>query len=598
MERTADILDLAESRSPGRTGREEKREQYSEPFGSGKVVVRRGEHSRRSASGDNFSVEGYRSRTRPIVADASPEERLSDAIRLASRTFRASRRKYIIRRAYVLMTLPVLLLNFAVLGSDYLMASSWFGTQGTPSPTPPPKTATEYPRDSQLDLNVPDRANSSQVSSVATSPNDSSLMIGAFSSAASARAEFVWSHNGGRTWKVSKVPLSIPRSMVSEPQVVFGGVTPYLLFLSRDTLGGPASSVWLATSRDAGVSFGAPLKIADGVSYQPRIAAAGNSVYVGWLSSVQPVGVGTSERASALRVRTSRDRGRTFLPTVEVAEVKADSNWSSSLLSGAGGAVYFLFEGSRPDPFQNRGVLPLSGAGAPAEAAVMLTRSLDGGATFLPPMVLDTGPITGPRRALQAPASASLSISQRTGELYLVSSTSQSGGGVFFRRSEDKGVTWSLPVQVGPAPGVSSGDGFRPHVSVAPNGRVDVLYVGVDGSRDDPATFGAIAHSVDGGRQWAGGGTFEIATSVCQVDESGKATDFMRSAIKATSTPAATILTYQDRGSGDDPDVEDDFVIRYVPVDSAKSNGGLQGEGDVTRLGGSSTSRACPARAR
>jgi len=81
---------------------------------------------------------------------------------------------------------------------------------------------------------------------------------------------------------------------------------------------------------------------------------------------------------------------------------------------------------------------------------------------------------------------------------------------VMFSRSTDGGVTWSAPVRVNDDPGTNAWQWFGT-MSVAPNGRIDVIWLD---TRDNPGTYLSslyYAYSLDGGATWSSNERLSLA---------------------------------------------------------------------------------------
>jgi hypothetical protein len=89
--------------------------------------------------------------------------------------------------------------------------------------------------------------------------------------------------------------------------------------------------------------------------------------------------------------------------------------------------------------------------------------------------------------------------------VYVLSSVDPSGTDpldVYFIRSTDRGLSWSSPVRVNDDPGTSAWQWFGT-MSVAPNGRIDVVWLD---TRDNPGTYLSSLYysfSVDNGQTWS-----------------------------------------------------------------------------------------------
>lgn len=92
------------------------------------------------------------------------------------------------------------------------------------------------------------------------------------------------------------------------------------------------------------------------------------------------------------------------------------------------------------------------------------------------------------------------------GNIYLLCSVSRNSNpdplDIMFSRSTNGGVSWSSPYKVNDDPGTSAYQWFGT-MSVAPNGRIDVVWLD---TRDNPGTFLSAlyyAYSLDGGITWS-----------------------------------------------------------------------------------------------
>ena len=92
------------------------------------------------------------------------------------------------------------------------------------------------------------------------------------------------------------------------------------------------------------------------------------------------------------------------------------------------------------------------------------------------------------------------------GNVYLLCSVQRNSTSdpldVMFAKSTDGGVTWSTPMKVNDDPGTSAYQWFGT-MSVAPNGRIDVIWLD---TRDNPGTYLSAlyySNSKDGGETWS-----------------------------------------------------------------------------------------------
>ena len=123
---------------------------------------------------------------------------------------------------------------------------------------------------------------------------------------------------------------------------------------------------------------------------------------------------------------------------------------------------------------------------------LLLAKSTDNGATFTS-AVIDRQSRLGDRYD-----PAKLAFDPRSNAIYVVYTDARTGQQqVIFRKSTDKGVTWSDPTGIAPTQqATSTGSSRTPSISVAPNGRIDIVYYRTPAANTDNVFWAA---SVDGG---------------------------------------------------------------------------------------------------
>jgi putative cell wall-binding protein len=324
----------------------------------------------------------------------------------------------------------------------------------------------------------------------------------------SGQCDFHVSYDGGKTWKGDH--LTVPSDFADPPcrtfdsggyahfnkSVVFGtGQNVYTTFASHrgaqqrpesNVVAGEGDSVIVNRSTDGGKTFergvvaipGAtdsrPFIIRPGIAVQPR--PQGDRLYVvGWYV-VNPPGMGASGGAGDRRavVATSDDGGKTWSPPVEAQAPDEKVREIAPPVVSPDGSVYIAWR-NRDDP-------------ATAPHPIEVAKSTDGGATWTRTPLGDVGPAP---TNIPAPAGSSgyprMAVDPRTGALYVVYVGFNFGDlDVIFQRSTDGGATWSQPLRVNDDP---KGIGVRqltPQVFVAPNGRVDVIWIDTRTSYPSP----------------------------------------------------------------------------------------------------------------
>jgi hypothetical protein len=145
----------------------------------------------------------------------------------------------------------------------------------------------------------------------------------------------------------------------------------------------------------------------------------------------------------------SDDGGETFSPPVEVSPPPGGNSPSQAALAGDG-SVSILFL-RRPEA---------------GDVDLVLARSTDGGRTFQT-SVIGSEPGIGIQYD-----SAKLVVDPASGAFLTAFSVERADNpSVYFRRSTDGGRTWSPPLLVN-----RRGNSFSPSLSVAPGGRIDLVY--------------------------------------------------------------------------------------------------------------------------
>src|SRR5439155_2076411 len=141
---------------------------------------------------------------------------------------------------------------------------------------------------------------------------------------------------------------------------------------------------------------------------------------------------------------------------------------------------------------------------------VVAWRSTDGGATFGSTVVVAGGLVVPQRVVIDlapGPAFAADPTHHRLYAAWDAGTQAATGAGrdVFLARSDDGGVTWRGPTRLEPRPESQ----FLPAVgvTVAPSGRVDMVFY--DRSRDP----GDVLAQVVVASSWDGGGTFTTAVA-------------------------------------------------------------------------------------
>ncbi|HSH58113.1 MAG TPA: sialidase family protein [Acidimicrobiales bacterium] len=371
--------------------------------------------------------------------------------------------------------------------------------------------------------------------------------------------------NGGREWRdgVFELPPGF-----RECRLDLGGFIPmgnvafapsgrvYAVFTSAPptdpSRASDPESVLVAVSNDGGRTF-QPATVAvaggfNGLSFsRPQLTAtsgpsgADQLLLSSWGCQLRRPGQpGRCNKAVFAR---SLDDGKTFATPVLVGE-PVGANSPSRAALGADGTVYMLF------------LRRFEGADTELHAA----RSSDGGATFSS-TVVERQPVIGGTFLTVPYDSPKLATSPDGRALYTVYSHQREGNNqVFFRRSMDGGATWDPPVRLNKN---TVGSYFDPNLSVAPTGRIDVVFYNRTAENLDIVLW---AHSTDGGARFGNDRRVNhldraINRRIGYWDE---VFDFYTPAVASTADSA--VVVWSDTRHGDaDTDTQETFMRRFKP---------------------------------
>jgi hypothetical protein len=301
------------------------------------------------------------------------------------------------------------------------------------------------------------------------------------------------SRDSGRTWRsgilpgltaASKPPGPAPRA--SDPAVAYDAAHSTWL-VSTLVLGFDFTALGISRSAD-GVAWNAPVLAATFTSSQ----LAYDKEWVGCdNTSTSPYAgscylVYTDEVAARIASQVSHDGGATWsAPVTVTSQFGVDAEGALPVIQPSGALTVVLDAG---------------------DSGIYSVRSLDGGATFGPPVGVSA--ITeAPRPFLRAPPLPAAAV-DASGRIYVawadcVFRPGCTGNTIVLSTSTD-GATWSAPTRV---PGTGF-DSFVPGITADPakNGRISIVtYVRSSGSCAVAAcTFGvSVTESKDGGAHWS-----------------------------------------------------------------------------------------------
>jgi hypothetical protein len=385
-------------------------------------------------------------------------------------------------------------------------------------------------------------------SAMAVDPTNSRVIVAATADLRSRICYLTVSRDAGRTWNFSSelpgletYPFCTNNTAgVPTVQLKFG--SNGVLYYARQAYGegeGPRegkSSILLSRTTDLGSTWettmvednrgktGETAPSATGVhGLAVDTSGAQDVVHVGYTRSHPDSPTGSPLRRPSLIVATSTDGGRSFAEPVNL-NATSQVNFTISgqpvpLIMRTGFGAPFMFArngtllvvagpefepGTAPPAPEDSGSGGSSGSWFHFALPQLIARSTDQGRTFSittlsPPRYDGTGAMTGlgwtskggPNGTIIAVHAATPPTSPTSGVADIV-----------MQRSTDDGVTWSEPLALGDARPDEYVTAFYPNLSVAPNGRVDVIWQSNRGLADNKFRV-EYTYSTDGGETWA-----------------------------------------------------------------------------------------------
>jgi hypothetical protein len=383
-----------------------------------------------------------------------------------------------------------------VLGGLFLgLAAIRFATRDTKKVDAADATRCEFPPCRASGNPVPARGYEGAY--VLADPADPDHVVIADADMVGARCGFHTTFNRGKDWTDGyfELPSGFTGCRINGPS---GGHVPsgsvgmgtngriYAVFGSALADDARRESVLVATSNDGGHTFGAAKVVMKPpgpdvglgrplMAVVPGTAGRDTLLLSAW--SCHPAVPAGTACDGALFLK-SEDGGQTYTDPVVVNDPPAGQNPSQPAMD-RDGVIYETFQRRFSD--------------GPVE--LYLAKSTDGGKTFTQSLIDRQIQI-----GLQYDA-AKLLADPRTGSLYTVWADTRVGRAqIFFRKSNDKGMTWGeRSVLIAPDPNYT-GSSRSPSISVAPNGRIDIVYYHTSPS-PDAQNFDDVywSYSIDGG---------------------------------------------------------------------------------------------------
>jgi hypothetical protein len=306
-------------------------------------------------------------------------------------------------------------------------------------------------------------------------------------------AQLAWSADGTATWHTTALPLPPSDDRPFFPDAAFApDGTLYVAYVNLTGSGNTPANLFVAHSSDGGRTLSSPSLVASGQTFQPRIAIGPDAVlHAVWLQVVRN---GAAPLASALEqivAAQSTDRGLTWSTPVAVNTPVDHLVGAASPTVAGRGVLVVVYEDFGP----RAAALGTGGTTLPGQPYDLLVTRLSGGTAFSAPTVVASNVHSAQRFSHFFPEFPGVAAGSHD-TVYLAWSADRES---LVQRSTNDGATWQPPVRVHHPAG---GSATLPAVSVAPAGRVDVVYVNEPGGSPGLFTDVHLATSSDEGKSF------------------------------------------------------------------------------------------------
>ncbi len=316
------------------------------------------------------------------------------------------------------------------------------------------------------------------------------------------------SNNGGASWSQTPVPAPSGEKLCYSPDVSFAA--DGVLYLSFVTLRGRANAPnagWLATSTDKGETFSDPVKVLKKrLPFQVRLATDPSEpqrLYVTWLQASEVGLYRFSEPGNPINAMRSDDGGVTWEEPTQVSSPERQRVIAPTPVVGPEGELNVLYLDIGEDVLDYEGAH--QGLGGPPDEGpwqLVLARSTDRGATWKESLV-EERLVPSERFIVFTPPSPSLAVDQDDGRVYAGYYDQRLGDQDAWVWSSSNGSgDWGAPTRVNDTPEHDETSQYLPKVSVAPDGRLDVIYYDRRADSSDVKNEVSLQSSTDDGKSF------------------------------------------------------------------------------------------------
>ncbi len=289
------------------------------------------------------------------------------------------------------------------------------------------------------------------------------------------------SSDGGKRWNLTPIPA--PKGEDAKcfaPDVAFAADgTLYFSFVTLKGRGNVPNAAWIATSKDGGRTLSKPVKVLGKLAFQVRLAADPvnrDRVYMTWLQGRDVASLRFTGVGNPIKSIRSDDGGDSWSRPRTVSDSARERVVAPSPVVGPKGELYVLYVDMGGDTLDYSG--EHRGRGGPPYRGsfdLVLARSVDKGKTWQESVVdRRVRPIS--RFVVFIPPFPSVAV-DRDGRVYAAFQDKRLGDSDVLLWSLARGASdWRGPKRVNDTKERDGTSQYLPKLSVAPNGRLDVLY--------------------------------------------------------------------------------------------------------------------------
>ncbi len=289
------------------------------------------------------------------------------------------------------------------------------------------------------------------------------------------------SSDEGKSWTQASIPA--PKGEEAKcyaPDVAFSADgTLYLSFVTLKGRGNVPNAAWISTSDDGGKTLSRPVKVLGPLAFQVRLAADPanpDRLYMTWLQGRDVASLQFAEPGNPIRAIRSDDAGDSWSRPATVSSSARERVITPSPVVGPNGTLYVLYVDIGEDTLDyaaghgGKGGPPYDGT-----FELVLARSLNRARTWEESVVDErVRPIS--RFIVFFPPFPSVAV-DRDGRVYAAFHDMRLGDPDVRLWSLDPGESdWEGPTRVNDNEEHDGTSQYMPKLSVAPDGRLDVLY--------------------------------------------------------------------------------------------------------------------------